>query len=243
MTAYILSFSSVAYLSVFLCIILLAINFGVIRYLFIAIPLSIFLFYLAYNNAPEFKSRVDGLNALFVQNILEKGVPKGETRTGRAQRIKSILKQIHGSSFVLYNNYYIAFQNFGNNPIFGSGLGSHEIAYEKYNLNSIIGDIYEFNAKDANSMLLRIISELGLLGLILIFVFISKCYVSKNLLADENEDFWVISNALLVLILCQLLRQGNYTFAGFFLYGWMFYYNKVAYEDYRANFFISKPKR
>jgi hypothetical protein len=35
---------------------------------------------------------------------------------------------------------------------------------------------------------------------------------------------WLISNAVLVVILLQLIRQGNYTFGGFMAYMWLYYY-------------------
>ncbi|MGZ3884482.1 MAG: hypothetical protein ACXVP0_06500 [Bacteroidia bacterium] len=242
--AYLLSFSSVAYLGVFLSIILLAVNFGLVRYIFIAVPLSIFLFNIAYTNAKEFKVRIDGLNALFVKDILNKGVPKNETKSRKAIRIRAILLQIHGSSFVLYNNYYIAVENFKNNPLFGSGLGSHEFAFDKYNLNKIIGGIYEFNTSDANSMFLRTLSELGIMGLVFVFLFIQRYYISKNLLEEEEDDYWLISNALLVLLLTQLFRQGNYTFVGFFMYCWLYYYNSIHYQAYRSSgMYVSKRKK
>jgi hypothetical protein len=238
--AYLLSFSSVAYLGVFFTIVLLAVNFGLIRYILIAVPLSIFLISFAYTHAKEFQVRMDGINALFIKDILNKGVPKGETRSGKVVRIRSILSQVHGSSFVLYNNYHIAIENFKNNPIFGSGLGSHEFAFDKYNLNAIIGGIYEFNTADANSMLLRTLSEMGIMGILFIILFIMRFYISKNLGVEEDDEYWLISNALLVIILAQLFRQGNYTFTGFFIYGWMYYYNSIRYAEYRLNFGIRK---
>jgi hypothetical protein len=220
-------------MGIFIAIVLLAINYGLVRYLFIAIPVSLLLFSFAYSNVKEFRLRVDGMQALFIDDILDRNVPENETYAARVQRIRRILSKIHGSSFVLYNNYNVATENFKNNPLFGSGLGSHEFAFEKYNLNYLLGDIYKFNTADANSMLLRVISETGLMGVIFVFLFVFKFYISKNLASEEDESYWVISNAILVLIIIQLVRQGNYTFSGFFLYCWMYYYNSALYAGYR----------
>jgi hypothetical protein len=228
--AYICTFSSLAYLGIFFTIVLLAINFGLVRYVIIAVPVSIFLFTIAYNNVKEFRVRVDGMQALFIDNILDRNVPQKENYGAKVQRIRRILTRVHGSSFVLYNNFYIAKENFKQNPLFGSGLGSHEFAFEKYNLNYLLGDIYRFNTADANSMFLRILSETGLMGVIFVFLYIFKFYVSKNLLSPEDDQYWVISNALLVLILIQLIRQGNYTFSGFFFYAWLYYFNNIRYK-------------
>lgn len=225
---YLLTFSSLAYLGIFLSIILLAVNFGLVRYVLIAVPVTIILFTVAYKQAKEFRVRVDGLTALFVDDILSKNKDKSKN-----YRIRHILEHVHGSSFVLYNSFHVAGENFKNNPLFGSGLGSHEIAFDKYNLNSILGGIYKFNTADANSMLLRITSELGIMGLLFTFFFIFKFYVSKSLNGDEDDHYWLLSNALLVLILIQLFRQGNYTFTGFMFYAWMYYFNRNQYLEYK----------
>lgn len=230
--AYILTFSSVAFAGVFITIVLIAINFGVIRYFIIAVPVAVLLYFGAYNYAKEFRVRVDGLHALFIDNILEEELSGTMSRGARMQKVSRVLQKIHGSAFVLYNNLHVATENFKQNPLFGSGLGSHEIAFKNNNLNYMLGGIYDFNAPDANSMFLRTLSELGLMGVLFIFIFISKFFISKNLSSEEDERYWIISNALLVVILTQLLRQGNYTFNGFILYGWMYYYNKVRYNNY-----------
>ncbi|MBA3679762.1 MAG: hypothetical protein H0W73_01030 [Bacteroidetes bacterium] len=119
------------------------------------------------------------------------------------------------------------------NPLFGTGIGSHEFAYEKYTLNKLIGGIYKFNAGDANSLFLRAASEIGLLGVIFLVLFVFKYFVSHDLLGNEpNNTYWVISNSLLVLILLTYLRQGNYTYNGFFFYCWMYFYNSSSYNKY-----------
>ncbi len=229
---YILSFSSLAFLGVFLAVIFIAANFGLVRYVLVAVQLVFVLYFVAYNNSKDFKSRVDGMKALFIDRIIETEL-SGDMKTAtRIYKVSKVLPKIHGSSFVLYNNYHVAIENFKQNPLFGSGLGSHELAFKKYKLNYLLAGIYEFNTSDANSMFLRILSEIGLMGVIFVFMFLVKFYVSKNIGGNEDEDYWLISNALLILIVIQLLRQGNYTFSGFMLYGWMYYFNRVNYMEY-----------
>ncbi len=228
---YCLSFSSLAFLGIFISIILITLNFGAIRYFLFAIPISVFLFFVAYNNATEFKVRVDGVRELFIGNILDEARP-GETKLAKNKRIRDFLNRVHGSSFVFYNNYNVARQNFLKNPLFGTGIGSHEFAYDKYTLNKLIGGIYEFNTGDANSLFLRTTSEVGLFGALFLILFILKYFVSHDLTGNEDNDYWLISNGLLVLILLTYLRQGNYTYNGFFFYGWMYFYNKVSYNKY-----------
>lgn len=228
---YLLTFSSVAYLGILFVVILILINFGIVRYLIFAIPAVFIIFYYLYNNVDEFKARIDGVSALYFEGILEtEGT--NESKGGAMQQIShkiNILGKIHGSSFVQYNNFVVTKENFSRNPLFGSGLGSHGIAFEKYNLNSFIGNEYKNNSSDANSMLLRIVSETGLYGILFMFFFIKNYYVKKdteNLISDYH---WLISNAVLLIILLQLARQGNYTYGGFMAYMWLYYYTK---EDY-----------
>lgn len=229
--AYVLSFSSLAFFGVFLSVILIAANYGLIRYVLVAIPVVIGLYFIAYNQSKDFKARVDGTKALFIDNIIENELAGNMKHYARVYKVSRILPKIHGSSFVLYNNYHVAFENFKQNPFFGSGLGSHEIAFKKYKLNYLLAGIYEFNSADANSMFLRTLSEVGLMGVVFVFFFVYKFYVSKSLTIKEDDDYWIISNALLILILIQLLRQGNYTYGGFFLFAWMYYYNYVVYSE------------
>ena len=227
---YLLTFSSVAYLGILFTIILLLINFGFVRYIAFIIPIVFTLFFVLYNNVDEFKVRMDGINELYFNDVLETDKDKTNEKNTKQQYKKKInvLGKIHGSSFVLFNNYVIAKENFYSNPVFGTGLGSHGHAYDKYNLNKFIGNEYKFNTADANSMFLRLMSETGLFGLVFIFLFIRNNYVKKH--SDSNSDLetseplWLISNAVLVIILLQLARQGNYTFSGFMAYMWLYYY-------------------
>ncbi len=230
--AYLLTFSSLAYIGIFITLLLLAINFGALRYFFFAVPIAVIMFSVAYSNVKDFRVRIDGMKALFIEGIIENELSGKMTSGARMLKVSRVLTKIHGSSFVLYNNTFVAKENFKQNPLFGSGLGSHEIAFQKYNLNYMLGGIYEFNAPDANSMFLRILSELGIMGLLFVTLFIFKFYVSKNLGEDEDETYWLISNALLVIILTQLLRQGNYTFNGFIFFGFMYYFNRFKYMEY-----------
>lgn len=224
--AYFLSYSTIGYTSIFIGIILLLINFGLIRYAFIAIPILLFLFYILYNNVEEFRGRMDGIKLLFIDEyLLEEKEKEITNQQAFLMRQWRILGKVHGSTLVLYNHYYVALQNFKVNPLFGSGLGSHEITFQKYNLNDLVSKWYILNSPDANSMGIRIISELGLLGIIFVFLFIKNNFVHKSQVTNEN--LWIISSALLVLIIIQILRQGNYTYAGFIFFAYLYYQNKL----------------
>ena len=214
--AYALTFSSLGIISVFVTIFLLLLNFGFVRYAIIVMPLLFVGYNYAYDSIDEFRERVDGTVNVF-----------------SAERTMDI-NQVHGSSFVLYNNYVIATENWKRNILFGTGLGSHPVAYDKYSLTNRPGMIQiMFNKADANSMFLRLLSETGLYG-----VFIMIWLVVFNLVPKKqsmNETNWLMSNAILVVILVYLMRQGHYFINGFPFFLWMYYYirkkNKAMHDE------------
>ncbi|WP_158453568.1 hypothetical protein [Rhodopirellula europaea] len=118
--------------------------------------------------------------------------------------------QVHGSSEVLYDHMLATVESLKNNPVIGGGLGMHEQIYDEYRSNSGLVRLNkdEFNRKDANSMFLRTVSELGLVGLMLV-VFV---YKKGTISSDASFDARLISNACLCVIALQLLRQGNYVY-------------------------------
>lgn len=212
---YVLSFSGLGQSGILLTLLFLAVSFGLVRYIYIFIPLGIAIFSLLYNNSEDFKDRLDSLVLLF--------------NTG-----KFVLGKTHGSSFILYNNFITATENFKTNFLFGSGVGSHPIAFDKFSLAKNF-KVYGFNnnSADANSMLLRLISETGLFGVVIFLVIIVKCYVKR----DENHPtfHWLVSNSILVMILLNLFRQGHYFLNGFPFFIMLYYFNSVSYKNYLEN--------
>ena len=213
LVAYLASFSGVAYIAVFVSFIILLINFGFVRYVLIFVPIIIGAFTYLYSNVSEFRDRYDSTIDIF--------------ETGQFS-----IGHTHGSSIILYNNYRVALENFSTNFLVGTGLGSHPVAFEKYSITKDIG-VYGFdlNSQDANSMLLRLISETGLFGTILMLGIIFRNFVRRT---TENipSHFWLISGAILTMIIVNLLRQGHYFINGFPFFIWLYYYNKVNYRKF-----------
>jgi hypothetical protein len=209
---YPLSFSSLGIIAIFLAIIFLLINMGFVKYSLIFIPLLTVIIDYSYKNVPEFRDRWDGTVEIYTTDNI-------------------YTYDIHGSSFVLYNNSHVAWENFKRHPIFGTGLGSHQFAFDKYTLTQEEGAVQiDFNKMDANSMFLRLTSETGLYGLIVMISLVIRCWIFKWNSADKES--WVMSNGLALIIIIYLIRQGHYFINGFPLFVWMFYYlhaqNKYA---------------
>ena len=200
--ALLLTYSAIAFVGMFLAGILLLLRHGAVRYAII-IPLILFFARMVILQVPELEERYQGVLS----------VSSEKTQSGN----------FHGSSFILFNHAYITWMNLKENPLFGSGLGTHAIATEKNSLGNK-GVEYHYrtqNAQDASSMLLRILSELGLFGGILVFIFLKRNYIPR---VNEDPVLWLISTAIFVTILMQLLQQGNYILNGFpfFVLGFIF---------------------
>lgn len=216
--SYLLTFSSLGIIAIFFTVLLILVNRGLFKYALVYIPAFYFGYTFAYENIPEFRDRYDGTFEVFSeQNITD--------------------YDVHGSSFVLYNNYHIATENFKRNWLFGTGLGSHPIAFDKYTLTNQ-ADVVQitFNKADANSMLLRLISETGIYGVGIMLIIVFRCWIFRRRSADD--EMWVISNAVVLIILLYLARQGHYFLNGFPFFLWMHYYiwrkNKQMKADQEA---------
>lgn len=204
-----LSTSSTGYIGIMLSLLLASDSIRLRNVIFGGV-FSIIVFNVIYSNVPEFKLRVDAAVALWVYQDYA-------------------IENTNTSSFVLYNNYQIATKALEDHPIFGGGLGSHEVAYEKYSLTNNMAAFKEgfaFNKSDANSMLLRLISETGLLGVGFIFLVLIRGFVGRQQ-RDELIDYRIVGQATFVIIILYLLRQGNYLINGFPLFVIIYYYNKV----------------
>ncbi|MDF2447522.1 MAG: hypothetical protein K0R26_26 [Bacteroidota bacterium] len=216
---YGLSFSGLGQIGIFLTFIFLAISFGLVRYIIILIPILIVSFNFLYNNVNEFKERLDSTFGLFVN---DDAFELGKT---------------HGSSFILYNNYRVALENFKTNFLFGTGIGSHPTAFDKY---SVAKDIkqwgFNLNSADANSMLLRLISETGIFGVVIFLIIMFKCYIKRDKVFPTHH--WIISNGILIMILLNLFRQGHYFLNGFPFFLILYYYNSVSYREYKSSSLI-----
>lgn len=209
---YILSFSGLGQIGIFLTVVLFAVNFGLVRYIFVIVPLTVVMFNFLYNNVSEFRERYDGIVDLYVSD-------------------KFVLGKTHGSSFILYNNFHVATENFKENYLFGTGIGSHPVAFEKYSKGkSILVYGFNLNSADANSMLLRLISETGMFGVSIFLFIMIKFYVKR----DEKYDtyHWLVSNGILIMILLNLFRQGHYFLNGFPFFVLLYIYNSISYEKF-----------
>ncbi len=208
-----LTFSLVAYLSIIVAFILVMIN-QLRRKLIVVsgIILLIFIF-SAYLCIPEIRERVDDTINLV---------------SGKTQ-----LVEVNFSTYSVASNGLVALRSFMNNPLISSGLGSHPFSHGKYIAQIVDQSVISsgINKYDASSLLLRLISETGLLGVLLFFYFIFRFYVPKK----RDEHYWIISNSIMCLFVLNLLRQGNYFAHGFIFFVWLYYFTSKNIELQNRN--------
>lgn len=208
------SFSGTLVGTMVISIILIGLNYGFVRYVLIGFPIAAVLVFYIVTSSEEFSSRYQGTLDIFL-----------EAPTENLQ-----VFDYHGSSVILYNNFHIAKENFKRNALFGTGLGSHSVAVEKYSLTKHVKVRgFTLNTKDANSMFNRLMSETGLFGLGLMVFLIVRGFVRRK--SDgEDDHLWLICCACLVVIFANLLRQGHYFLNGFPFYIWMYYRNYLEHK-------------
>lgn len=204
---YVLITSATGFIGLLICLVIIAVR-NKIYNIFLGLIPSIIILFVLYNNVSDFKIRVDA--ALELNKSFENDIQRDIANT---------------STFTLYDNYIVTYNNFLENPVIGSGIGSHQYAFDKFSLTKRYSNLNVFanNSKDANSLFLRIVSETGLLGLFFLFFLLFRGISTMNTL---NKLEYIVSVSLLLIIILSLIRQGNYFLNGLPLIFILFYYNK-----------------
>jgi hypothetical protein len=140
-------------------------------------------------------------------------------------KVKNV-DQLNLSTYSQYSNYLVARESFLKNPLLGSGLGTHELNYDKYLKNYVNNESVWFsiklNREDASSLFLRLLSETGIIGVGIFIWFLIKFYFSSKYINDFNYSYWLINNGILIFLLLRFVRLGNYSVMGFFLMIFMY---------------------
>ncbi|MCC6817672.1 MAG: O-antigen ligase family protein [Bacteroidia bacterium] len=191
----------------------------------ILLPIFLALFALAFSNL---QSQWKEFNIKFNQTL--NAFATNSTK-------KEDINELNTSSFALYSNYTIAKASFLERPLTGTGLGTHEANYKKYFSKFFDEDFIVrygvFNNADANSMFVRLMSETGLMGLILFFTFMFKNFLFRK--GYDNpllRDYILINQSIFIWFIVRLVRTGNYFGNGFFLFFFLYYLSYRIVKDY-----------
>jgi hypothetical protein len=152
--------------------------------------------------------------------------------------LPSINIQYGSSTLALYNNMTVAISSFLSNPFIGSGIGNHSLAYDRFISNSLLPDI-GLNKGDANSMYLRIISEMGGFGVIIIFYAIYKNFIKIKANSLDHKFFIFLNRISLFAILGYMIRFGSYYDSLFVFYMMLYYHSNRASKYFGTSKLIS----
>jgi hypothetical protein len=208
--AYVLTFSSVAYFSLLLCLVLLFFSRWTIRKLVLsggAITLIALVAIGMYRLFPDVRLRVDDTLFGFSADIT-----KPEVYTA-----------VNLSTYALLSNLYVTQEALKEKPFFGNGIGTYKAVYDKF-LPAHMKAYWALNRADANSMGLRLFAETGIVGLTIFLFFLYHFKASMRAgYSSEEKVLWIINNGILVLLILTVLRNGNYTILGKMLFCLMYY--------------------
>ncbi|MFH1440794.1 MAG: glycosyltransferase [Candidatus Omnitrophota bacterium] len=208
--SYILTFSLVAYIAIVISILIVT-GYKGLRHLILIMTIILILAFGAYSFLPDINMRINGIIAFAIH--------------------PSVSSSTHMSVYAVVSNAFIAFSSFINNFLFGMGLGSHPVSYDKfYSLGvlkgflrptlHVAGEVVEVCKGDSGSLFLRLLSETGLFGIIVVFYFIFRFRLKMK----NNHNLQIISNGIFLLFTLYLLRQAHYFYNGLFFFVWVYYF-------------------
>ncbi len=133
------------------------------------------------------------------------------------------LAEMNSSSFALVSNFIIAQESIKRNPYFGCGIGNHEHLSNEMFVGLFGKDFLirfgNFNAKDANSLFIRMMSEGGFLGLLLLLYIYLKPFKFRKGIKDPNLVLYTLINqACFIMFSIRIVRTGNYISQGFMFF-------------------------
>ncbi len=223
-----LTFSLIGYIGIAISLILITIiYFKRIRIINLLILLLLFsaLFYFGKNT---FTSRIDG-----AITETQRAINPQETTNAKKKEKKKFTNQ---SSYSIILQAKISFTNFKEHFLFGTGLGSHLVAFNKYYERFHYDERQRILHKsDAASLFLRLVSELGLFGIILISFFLLRFNIFLPKYNSDLDYIVLINYGCLLFILLRLIRCGVYYADGFFLFSLLYYYSKKNYIKNKLN--------
>ena len=196
------TFSATAYLTLFIFFAIKNFNPCTFKFYVILIFLG-GLSVLSYLISDEVKYRIDDVVAYSKSGSLEKA---------------------NATTFSAFSNLKVAAFSLNNNPFLGSGLGNHEEAYLEYfeGANSGILRRYGLNMQSGHSLFIRVLSETGVVGMVLVLFFFYKFRIT-----GENNIYSIISLASLMYFIGRIFKLGGYFDYGiyFFALSYLFAYS------------------
>lgn len=140
------------------------------------------------------------------------------------------------STYTYFDNYQVTKKNMKNSYYIGTGLGSFKLASQKYKLPGWGAEKISLNGDDGNSSFYRIAAELGIIGVLLVVIYLYKYYI----IGEKKAVTYMIP--LLTVMILILLRQGNYTHGGIIMLVCMYKKNYIEYKQGKEVMNINEPE-
>lgn len=192
---YVATFSSAGYIGIFIGVIFIWLEYKHNPKQIIIFILGIAAFMIAYTKIGDFNERINDTLALISDD-------------------SQSLATANISSQTIIINLKIALKSFADSCGLGGGIGSHPISYERFIKDLPVSNVvFFFNKEDANSLLLRIISELGLLGLAGVVGFLFRFWPKRDGTFES-----IVGNMCITYFFLRLLRYGHYFNNGLLLF-------------------------
>jgi hypothetical protein len=175
---------------------------------------------------------------------INKNISKGSTdvETNFEQPKSSVTKNIdinrsiflNRSSYDLTVHFLRVYYDFQENPFIGKGLGSYNYSKNAQKLErfSYMKEI-AFSKEDTISFILKVISELGLFGIIIVISFILFNFIFDFNGRNTKNKYILLNCAALIYIFFRLLRSPTYYTEGMFIFFWLYYYSKQKFLEER----------
>lgn len=228
---FILTFSTAGFMGIAFMAVIVLYNKGYFSLKsgkIILLPIIVFILAIGFLNAKDsvnvFKEKIEDTYIAFTERKFD----------------YEFVKELNSSTFALFTNYVIAEQSFKRNPISGSGFGSHVINYDLMftdYFDEIFLETYgNFNKQDANSLFLRLMSEMGLVGLFLLFLFLFKFFLKRKWLRHpELAHMALINQGVFIMLVLRVIRTGNYIGNGFFFFFFLYWASWKICKNYERN--------
>lgn len=206
----------------------MVITFSIVGYFYMIICLISISFTRMKINRLKIKQTITTILTIFILGLLILVSPLSNKVTSLFNQTQNKSDFEYTSSdltgFALVSNTLVTYKSLVSTFFLGSGFNTHSLNYK-----SFIGDSFsdkqiliELNKDDAGSLYLRILSELGLPGIFIFFLFLRKYKIKKSEVNMDNS-LYTINSLSLIMILCYSFREGSYL-SVFFLFFLVLYY-------------------
>jgi len=196
--SYIPAGSSTAYLGIGITLLLMT-DFRSLKRILVAGVLLVAAAYATYTFSANVQERV---NDTVTSEI------KAETTDALSDTVRAGNPDFgaNATTFAMVTNGYVAWRAFLDSPWIGNGLGTHATSYDKYSVDIVSPKffLWGLNKDDANSLLFRLMSETGALGVITVLFLIF--YFGRT----RGKEASLIRDAIIPYFIMRLVRFGAY---------------------------------